>query len=247
MKILIADTNSRHSVRPAINVPLRYLKSKIVGSYYSEIKIPIGEFNLIGNLMIPSNSAAIVIFSHGSGSSRFSPRNQFVADALNKKGIATLLIDLLTPEEDRDYGNRFDIDLLTMRLVAVTNYIHQQPLLQNFSIGYFGASTGAASALNAAAKLGGLISAIVSRGGRPDLTDFDLPLVRAPTLLIVGGLDVPVIEMNEQSHNEMRCEKKMVIVQGATHLFEQEGKMEKVSKLAADWFQKYLINIPLPS
>lgn len=207
-----------------------------------EIRIPVGNTSLKGILTVPKRARAIVIFSHGSGSSRFSPRNTLVAEVLNEKGIATLLIDLLTPEEDLLYENRFDIDLLTVRLVAVTAFIHQQAAFKNLKIGYFGASTGAASAINAAERLEALISAIVSRGGRPDLADGDFPLLKAPTLLIVGGLDVPVIELNEEVYKNLRCEKKMVIVEGATHLFEEEGKLEEVARLASDWFQKFLLN-----
>ncbi|WHF52500.1 alpha/beta hydrolase [Chryseobacterium gotjawalense] len=203
-----------------------------------EMIIPFGNISLKGILTAPPGAAAIVIFSHGSGSSRFSSRNAFVARVLNKSGMATLLIDLLTPDEDLVYENRFDIDLLTARLVEVTNFIHQQEAYKNFKIGYFGASTGAASAINAAERLGTLISAIVSRGGRPDLADADYPLVKAPTLLIVGSLDVPVIELNEEVYNDLRCEKKLVIVEGATHLFEEEGKLEEVAELASEWFQK---------
>ena len=205
-----------------------------------DIIIPAGSSQVKGILTVPKGAAAIVIFSHGSGSSRFSPRNSFVARVLNERGMATLLTDLLTPEEDFVYDRRFDIDLLTVRLVAVTNYIHQQAVFQNFPIGYFGASTGAASAINAAEQLGTLISAIVSRGGRPDLGDGDFPLVKAPTLLITGGLDVMVTEVNEEVYADLRCEKKMVIVEGATHLFEEEGKLEEVSALASDWFEKFL-------
>ena len=205
-----------------------------------EIIISIDSIHLKGILIVPEDARSIVIFSHGSGSSRFSPRNNFVAGILNKRGIATLLIDLLTPEEDRIYKNRFDINLLTLRLVAVTNFIHQQAEFKNFHIGYFGASTGAASAINAAYQLGELISAIVSRGGRPDLAGITFSSLKAPTLLIVGSLDVPVIHLNEVVYNQLRCEKKMAIVEGASHLFEEEGKLEEVAKLASDWFQKYL-------
>ncbi len=207
----------------------------------NEIIIPIGNIHLQGILVIPRHARALVIFSHGSGSSRFSPRNTFVANELNKKGMATLLIDLLTPEEDNIYENRFDIDLLTSRLVAVTEFIRMKHELSKLPIGYFGASTGAASALNAAERLGEQINAIVSRGGRPDLADVDLPLVKAPTLLIVGGLDVAVIEMNERAYKDLYCEKKIAIVDGATHLFEEPGKLEEVAQLATEWFEKFLI------
>lgn len=207
----------------------------------SEITIPSGRIRLKGNLVVPELAKAIVIFSHGSGSSRFSPRNNYVAGVLNKNNMATLLIDLLSPEEDEIYENRFNIDLLTTRLITVTRHIHQQQKFQNHRIGYFGASTGAASALRAAAAMGDIIEAIVSRGGRPDLASSALPSVKAPTLLIIGSLDEPVIEMNQEAYDLMTCEKKMVIVEGATHLFEEEGKLEEVSKLASDWFQKFLL------
>lgn len=206
-----------------------------------EISLLIGAIHLKGILIVPEGAKAIVIFSHGSGSSRFSPRNTFVAGELNRKGMATLLIDLLTPEEDSIYANRFNIDLLTSRLVTVTNLIHKQTAFKDLRIGYFGASTGAASAIHAAVQLGELISAIVSRGGRPDLADVDFASVEAPTLFIVGSLDVPVIGLNKSVYNDLYCEKQMVIVKGATHLFEEEGKLEEVAKLATDWFQKFLI------
>lgn len=206
----------------------------------NEVIIPIGSIHLKGNLIIPEGATALVIFSHGSGSSRFSPRNTFVATQLNRVSIATLLIDLLTPQEDEVYENRFDIGLLTSRLVEVTQHVRQMPLLRLCAIGYFGASTGAASALNAASMLPGIISAVVSRGGRPDLAEQQLPQVKAPTLLIVGSRDEPVIEMNQAAYNLLVCEKKLVIVEGATHLFEEEGKLEEVAGLAAGWFQKFL-------
>ena len=196
--------------------------------------------DLVGNLTIPEGAESMVIFSHGSGSSRFSPRNTYVANVLNKRKIATLLIDLLSPQEDAVYENRFDIDLLTVRLVAVTEYLHESESSKNLHIGYFGASTGAACALESAARLNNLIEAVVSRGGRPDLAVSGLPLVKAPTLLIVGGLDVEVIELNRKAYQLLNCEKHMVIVDGATHLFEEEGKLEEVSALAADWFERHL-------
>ena len=217
-----------------------------MGEKNNEIVIAIGSISLKGILIVPEEAKAMVIFSHGSGSSRFSPRNNFVAGVLNKSGFATLLIDLLTPEEDSLTENRFDIHLLTLRLMAVTNFIHQQAAFKNFHIGYFGASTGAASAINAAEQSGELISAIVSRGGRPDLADVDYSSVKAPTLLIVGSLDVPVIQLNEVVFKHLRCEKKIAIVAGATHLFEEDGKLEEVAKLASDWFQKHLIKSDSP-
>lgn len=199
-----------------------------------------------GILTVPEGATSMVIFSHGSGSSRYSPRNAHVAEKMNECGMATLLIDLLTQQEDRVYENRFDIELLTKRLMAVTRFIHQQPTFSNFSFGYFGASTGAASALNAAARLGKLVSALVARGGRPDLASVDYGLVKTPTLLIVGGLDVPVIYLNEKVYHALQCEKRMVVVEGATHLFEEEGKLEEVSRLAANWFERYLTHTAMP-
>lgn len=205
-----------------------------------ELNIPCADTYLKGIVYIPAGAKAVVIFSHGSGSSRFSPRNNFVARVLNKGKIATLLVDLLTPEEDLVYENRFDIDLLTVRLMEVTAFVHQQPAFRTLKIGYFGASTGAASAINAAEQLGPLIGAVVSRGGRPDLATADFSLLKAPTLLIVGSLDSHVIELNESVYKDLRCEKKLSIVEGATHLFEEEGTLEEVARLASDWFQQFL-------
>jgi putative phosphoribosyl transferase len=208
----------------------------------AEINIPVTEgINLKGNLTIPDNPNALIIFSHGSGSSRFSPRNRHVAEILNQAGFATLLTDLLTEEEDDIYENRFNIDLITERLVAVTNYVMQIWDLSDLPIGYFGASTGAASALKAAAILHTTIKAVVSRGGRPDLAGTSLSRVTAPTLLIVGSLDVPVIELNEQAYSALNCTKRIQIVNGATHLFEEPGKLEEVAELATDWFSEHLI------
>lgn len=207
-----------------------------------EIDIPVDEFILKGNLTIPKNANSIVIFSHGSGSSRFSTRNNFVARILNQSNIATLLTDLLTMEEDEIYENRFDIELLTQRLIAVTNYTSKLTSLKNLPIGYFGASTGAASALKAAARLKNKIEAIVSRGGRPDLALDDLKLIEAPTLLIVGSRDYVVIELNEQAYMNLKCYKKLEIIDGATHLFEEPGKLEEVAYLASKWFTEHIVN-----
>ena len=204
------------------------------------VRIPVGNVELEGELVIPPGVNNIVIFSHGSGSSRLSPRNNFVAGELQKKHIGTLLIDLLTRGEDEVYENRFNIDHLTERLMAVTKWIVEQPETMNFNIGYFGASTGAASALKAAAKLGNLIKAVVSRGGRPDLAIPVLEKVEAPTLLIVGGKDYQVIELNQQAYNQLKAERKMDIIPGATHLFEEPGALERVANIAADWFVKHL-------
>ena len=193
-------------------------------------------------LGVPDNASGMVIFAHGSGSSRLSRRNNFVAEVIREHGIATLLFDLLTLEEDRVYANRFDIPVLTDRLVEVTNWILEQPQFTGFKVGYFGASTGAAAALRAAARLGKVISAVVSRGGRPDLAGTaDLNLVLAPTLLIVGGDDDAVIELNQQAYIYLTSVRDLKIVPGATHLFEEPGTLEQAANLAADWFERYLV------
>jgi putative phosphoribosyl transferase len=200
--------------------------------------------NLEGNLNIPGDANGLVIFSHGSGSSRFSPRNAFVAEKLNDQKIATLLIDLLTTKEDAVYKNRFDIDLLTERLIEVTGKMLELPEVNDLAIGYFGASTGAASALRAAAVHRELIKAIVSRGGRPDLALDSLYRVVAPVLLIVGSLDTEVISLNRKAHNALASEKKIEIVQGASHLFEEPGKLEVVADLSSAWFIEHLVGKP---
>ncbi|MCE9538090.1 MAG: alpha/beta hydrolase [Bacteroidetes bacterium] len=198
---------------------------------------------LQGTLNIPSGSGSFVIFSHGSGSSRFSIRNRHIAGILNKEKIATLLIDLLTKKEDEVFENRFNINLLMERLVSVTKQVHQFKELKNLPIGYFGASTGAASAIKAAEILNDTIEAVVSRGGRPDLAKSSLPNVKAPTLLIIGSLDVNVIELNKRAYSLLNCEKKIAIIEGATHLFEELGKMDEVAALATDWFKKHLYKV----
>jgi dienelactone hydrolase len=184
------------------------------------------------------------VFAHGSGSSRFSPRNRFVADVLEQAGLATLLMDLLTPQEEAvdelTAHLRFDIGLLTARLVAASDWLTEQPDTRHLALGYFGASTGAAAALVAAAKRADLVRAVVSRGGRPDLAGPALPRVRAPTLLIVGSRDEEVIELNRAAFEQLRCEKLLEIVPGATHLFEEPRTLEKVAELARDWFVRYL-------
>jgi putative phosphoribosyl transferase len=205
-----------------------------------EINIPIGKVILKGNLNIPSDANAFVIFSHGSGSSRFSTRNNFVAEQLNKEKMATLLTDLLTEHEDLIFENRFNIELLTARLISVTSYVRKLPQLKDLPTGYFGASTGAASALQAAAEQH-VIHAVVSRGGRPDLAQ-KLNKVKAPTLLIVGSLDTDVIVLNEKAYLQLTCEKKMEIVKGASHLFEETGTLHEVVKLATNWLKKHLLN-----
>lgn len=205
------------------------------------VKIPAGSVDLSGELVLPPAASGIVLFAHGSGSSRFSPRNTFVAKVLQQQGIGTLLFDLLTRTEDQDYAMRFDIDFLTRRLLAATAWIQADPETKSLKIGYFGASTGAAAALQSAAEMGGAIVAVVSRGGRPDLAgETALSQVTAPVLLIVGSADYGVIELNEQAYALMHCEKKLKLVPGATHLFEEPGTLEQAAQLAANWFQKYL-------
>lgn len=208
-----------------------------------EVIIPLEGAHLKGILFIPEHAVGLVLFAHGSGSSRFSTRNQFVAKALNNAGIATLLFDLLTPEEDeidsRTAELRFDIEFLALRLRLATDWTVKQPTLQKLPLGYFGASTGGGAALVAASKIP-QIKAVVSRGGRPDLATVALPHVQAPTLLIVGGNDDVVIGMNEEALAQLRCTKKIEIIPGATHLFEEPGTLEEVARLAKEWFLKYL-------
>ena len=210
----------------------------------SEVKIHTGHRILSGNLNIPKNASGLVLFAHGSGSSRHSPRNQFVARTLNEAGLATLLFDLLTPEEEaidmQTREHRFNIQLLAERLVRATKWAKQQEQASNLRTGYFGSSTGGAAALVAAVDAPQDVDAVVSRGGRPDLADEALPRVQAPTLLIVGGNDDIVIELNEQARDRMRCEAKLEIIPGATHLFEELGALEKVAQLASDWFVKHI-------
>ncbi|TCK85584.1 dienelactone hydrolase family protein [Albibacterium bauzanense] len=209
-----------------------------------EISIPIYEITLTGELSIPERAKGIVVFAHGSGSSRHSSRNKYVARSLQDEGFATLLFDLLTVKEDEDYNTRFDIDLLTDRLIKVTDWLKTEPETGDLNIGYFGASTGAAATLNAAADLGNsIIAAIVSRGGRPDLADINLPEVKSPTMLIVGGLDTQVIDLNQKAFSMIGALKEIVIVPGASHLFEEPGKLEEVANLAIQWFNKYLFTV----
>jgi putative phosphoribosyl transferase len=210
----------------------------------NEVQIHAGRAVLSGNLHTPEGASALVLFAHGSGSSRHSPRNQFVARTLNDAGLATLLFDLLTQEEEaidiQTREIRFNIHLLAERLVHATKWAKQQEQTRDLRIGYFGSSTGAAAALVAAIDVPPDVGAIVSRGGRPDLAGQALPKVQAPTLLIVGGDDDIVIELNEQARDRMRCEVKLEIVPGATHLFEEPGALEKVAKLASDWFVNHI-------
>jgi putative phosphoribosyl transferase len=218
------------------------------GKQWSEerpVRIPVGAVELEGNLGVPEGAAGVVLFAHGSGSGRHSPRNRYVARVLREAGLATLLIDLLTREEEevdlRTGYLRFDIGLLADRLADATGWLIENPDARDLRIGYFGASTGAGAALVAAAERPDEVGAIVSRGVRPDLAGEALPLVKAPTLLIVGGNDVPVIGMNEEAMERLRVEKELEIVPGATHLFEEPGALEEVARLAADWFMRYLV------
>jgi len=204
------------------------------------VQIPIDSVLLEGALAIPQHAQGLVIFAHGSGSSRFSPRNNFVAQVLRRAGIGTLLMDLLTELEDAVYATRFDIPLLTDRLLLATRWLRKQADTRHLAIGYFGASTGAAAALKAAAALGSSIGAVVSRGGRPDLAEEALMLVQSPTLLIVGGNDKAVVHLNREALAKLPGEKELVIVPGATHLFEEPGALEEVAREAAQWFARYL-------
>src|ERR1700730_14686534 len=210
----------------------------------NEVQIQAGRAVLSGNLTIAEDTIALVLFAHGSGSSRHSPRNQFVARTLNNAGLATLLFDLLTPEEEEidtyTRKHRFNIGLLAERLVHATQWAKQQEQTRNLRIGYFGSGTGAAAALVAAAEIPGNVGSVVSRGGRPDLAGDSLPKVQVPTLLIVGGNDDIVIELNEMAPDQMRCEVKLEIVPGVAHLFEEPGALEKVAKLATDWFVNHI-------
>lgn len=206
-----------------------------------DINIPLSSVTLKGELALPENAMGIVVFSHGSGSSRFSPRNKMVAELMQQHGMGTLLFDLLTEEEDHVYENRFDIDMLVGRLIEATEWLMQYKATKKLPVAYFGASTGAASALRAAAYFGKNIKAVVSRGGRPDLALNALPMVTAPTLLIVGQMDVPVIKMNKLAFDQLKCIKVMKIIPGATHLFEEPGKLMEVADMAIDWYKEYLV------
>ncbi len=211
-----------------------------------EIDIRRGAVMLQGNLAIPERARGMVVFAHGSGSSRHSPRNRYVARELQARGMATLLMDLLTAAEEqvdlRTRHLRFDIDLLTDRVILATEWLAGEEAARDLAVGYFGASTGAAAALAAAAERPERVRAVVSRGGRPDLAGEALPAVRAATLLIVGGEDGPVIAMNQEAFDQMQCEKRLVIVPGATHLFEEPGTLEEVARLAGEWFEQHFVS-----
>lgn len=213
---------------------------KTLKETFKEIEIKLDNVNLKGNLRLADSSKGIILFSHGSGSSRLSIRNNYVAGLLFKNGYSSFLFDLLTPEEDVVYENRFDIELLTERLLKVTKWVRNNVATKKYLIGYFGASTGAASALRAAAKMKKTVKAVVSRGGRPDLAYRALSSVTTPTLLIVGGNDDVVITLNKQAKSRIKGICELKIVEGATHLFSEPGKLEIVAKLTNEWFDKYL-------
>jgi putative phosphoribosyl transferase len=206
-----------------------------------DVEIGIDGIVLPGDLTLPTGATGVVAFAHGSGSSRLSPRNVAVARALNRRGIGTLLFDLLTPSEEIDRANVFDIGLLADRLSSVVGWLLGRSDVAGLSVGLFGASTGAAAALVAAAELGDRIRAVVSRGGRPDLAGAALPRVEAPTLLIVGGADTVVTQLNREARTQLRCPNELSIVPGATHLFEEPGALEQVAELAGDWFSRHLV------
>ncbi|HSR39777.1 MAG TPA: alpha/beta family hydrolase [Phnomibacter sp.] len=207
-----------------------------------EIHLRVGSIQLNGAYCPLPDMHGMIVFAHGSGSSHRSPRNQMVASWLQREGFGTLLFDLLTPEEDTFYENRFNIDLLTQRLIGATRWLHHQTEAHEVPVGYFGASTGAAAAICAAAQTPG-IAAVVSRGGRPDLARQALRQLDSPTLLIVGSLDEEVLQLNQMAFDSMHCEKQMAIVEGATHLFEETGKMQEVCRLAAGWLHAHLDHV----
>ena len=217
--------------------------TKSASSHVSDVLIPSGDVELHGELKVPAGACGIVLFAHGSGSSRHSPRNKYVAEILQESVVGTLLFDLLSQEEEDEerytHHLRFDISLLAKRLVDATEWLKKKPEVGGLPIGYFGSSTGAAAALVAAAELGGQVSVVVSRGGRPDLAGALLPEVKASTLLIVGGRDELVIQLNWEAFRELRCEKRVVLVDRATHLFEEPGALEEVARMAADWFKSH--------
>ena len=206
-----------------------------------ELSIPVGEVALPGDLNVPESAYGMVVFAHGSGSSRHSPRNRMVAERLTERGFGTLLADLLTPDEDRDRMRRFDIGLLAARLTAMVETLDRRWDTEHLPIGLFGASTGAAAALIAAARLTHRVRAVVSRGGRPDLAFEALGQVTAPTLLIVGGADTQVLELNQRAAQALRTVCRVHVVPGATHLFEEPGALEEVADVAGDWFRGYLV------
>lgn len=213
------------------------------------VNVEAGSVVLEGDLCVPAEARGVVLFAHGSGSSRLSPRNRYVAQRLNRSGLGTLLLDLLTPSEElidlQTKQLRFDILLLARRLVGATDWLLDRPDVRHLRLGYFGASTGAAAALVAAAERPQAVGAVVSRGGRPDLAGPALARVRAPTLLLVGGNDQAVIELNQQASELLRCDQRLVVVPGATHLFEEPGALDQVARLASEWFVRYLDQSPM--
>ncbi|MFP4627012.1 MAG: dienelactone hydrolase family protein [Natronomonas sp.] len=204
------------------------------------VSIPVDDVELEGMLEIPADASGVVVFAHGSGSSRKSPRNNFVGEVIRDRGLGTLLFDLLTETEDQRRENRFNISLLTDRLVGVTEWLRKRPDLGEASLGYFGSSTGAAAALRATARVGDEIDAVVSRGGRVDMAEAVLGEICAPTLFIVGGADTEVLELNRRAAEDLTCEKEVHVVDGAGHLFEGEGELDEVASVAADWFAEHL-------
>jgi putative phosphoribosyl transferase len=219
----------------------------ITSSRADDVEVQAGPVCLAGRLAVPEQPVGVVVFAHGSGSSRHSPRNRHVAAVLNHAGLGTLLVDLLTTEEEHDRVNVFDIDLLARRLIDVTRWLGAQPAVSSLKVGYFGASTGAAAALWAAADPEVDIAAVVSRGGRPDLAGPRLSRVAAPTMLIVGGRDEVVLELNRQAQSRLTCENQLAIVPGATHLFEEPGTLQAAAELARDWFTLHLSRIADPT
>jgi putative phosphoribosyl transferase len=232
------------SALPIFRRPQEEPQSEVVhdppGTVRRSVLINVDPVRLPGDLVVPAEAVGIVIFAHGSGSSRKSPRNVEVAQRLNEAGMGTLLFDLLTPAEAEDRANVFDVELLADRLEGAERWLHRWPQAGTVPVAFFGASTGAAGALVAAARLGVEVAAVVSRGGRPDLAGETLTKVTAPTLLIVGGDDVEVLGLNREAEARMRCERRLEIVPGATHLFEEPGALERVADLAAEWFAKHL-------
>lgn len=208
---------------------------------HNSLSIPVGDVELQGNLLVPGDATGLVVFAHGSGSSRHSPRNNAVAETLRKRGLATLLFDLLTEEEDRGRENRFDVSLLADRLVSVTEWLRERADTSDQQVGYFGSSTGAAAALRGAARPATGINAVVSRGGRVDMASEVLDRVDAPTLFIVGGNDETVLELNQEVYEQLPCKRELHVVEGAGHLFEGPGELEEVTDVAADWFETYLL------
>lgn len=204
------------------------------------VTIPADGVELEGKLVVPAGATGLVVFAHGSGSSRTSPRNTYVAASLRRRGLGTLLFDLLTEAEDRAYDRRFDIDLLTSRLLTATEWFRDRETTQSLRVGYFGSSTGAAAALRAAARLGDEVGAVVSRGGRVDLAASALPDVRAPTLFVVGGADTEVLELNRAASADLTCENELAVVDGAGHLFEEPGALDAVAEHAGAWFERHL-------